>query len=174
MYALRKKDINAFHVRKRHFLVGLLLHEVDVMIDHPNRLTRLKAISTLKEVIGKHDADPRIDTKEKRTRVAGMYFPLLSIVCFFFFLVRFSSVLTFVVVVVQLIRHYPAISDEKTEEYSFNNTERRAILVCFLYVIRSLDTKWLFEWLRKETVQNFSTFIDILGLCVNTFQVSSQ
>jgi len=57
-------------------------------------MVRTKALTTLKDVLTKHELDTRINNADKRARVAGLYFPLFSIVkksflfpLFFFFLI---------------------------------------------------------------------------------------
>jgi len=67
---------------ERHFLAGWLLNEVSIALDNPSKLVRTKALTVLKDLLAKHEVDPRYNTPEKKARVAGIYFPLFSIVIF--------------------------------------------------------------------------------------------
>ena len=71
--------------RERHYLAGWLLSEVSIALDNVNKGVRTKALTTLKDVLTKHELDSRLDNADKRARVAGLYFPLFAIVNFLFF-----------------------------------------------------------------------------------------
>lgn len=70
--------------RERHYLAGLLLWEVSVALDNPSKTVRTKALTTLKDILVKHELDPRINNPDKRARVAGIYFSFFSIVSPYF------------------------------------------------------------------------------------------
>jgi dedicator of cytokinesis protein 9/10/11 len=70
---------------KRHFLVGLLLDELNSCLAGSEYSTRLKALTTLRDVLWKIDITPDYNHPDRKTRIANMLFPFLLIVYFFIF-----------------------------------------------------------------------------------------
>jgi hypothetical protein len=68
---------------KRHFLVGLLLDELNSCFNSPEFSTRVKALTTLRDVLWKIDITPAYNDPQRKTRIANMFFPFLLIVSFF-------------------------------------------------------------------------------------------
>lgn len=64
---------------KQHFLVGLLLQEVKGALNEISQIRRL-ALTTLKELLAKHDLDDRYQNKGQIARIATLYIPWLGIV----------------------------------------------------------------------------------------------
>ena len=78
---------------ENHYLIGLLLDEVANCLNCQDMASRLKAISTLRDILWKHSESPLIDgNPEKLKLFASMFFPFIIIVSkiiflfFFFFL----------------------------------------------------------------------------------------
>ena len=64
-----------------HYLVGVLLREFYVSLKYEKFEIRIVAIHMLKDLLAKHDTDPRYcDDHFKRSRVACLYLPYLSMV----------------------------------------------------------------------------------------------
>ena len=68
--------------RSRHFLVGLLLLEVDTTCSSGGSdVAALQhAVNTVRNLMTSHDFDPRYRDVDARARVAALYLPLLNIV----------------------------------------------------------------------------------------------
>ncbi|KCV71554.1 hypothetical protein H696_02494 [Fonticula alba] len=62
---------------RRHYLAGLLIHEVGLMLEHQQQEPRSNAVFVLRDIIGKLDADPRFDTADKRARLGAIFFPII-------------------------------------------------------------------------------------------------
>ena len=65
---------------KRHYLVGLLLHEVFKTFKCKTDFIHIKALNTLMYILFKHSFDERYQSKEAQERIALMYFPLIIMV----------------------------------------------------------------------------------------------
>ncbi|XP_044001761.1 dedicator of cytokinesis protein 9 isoform X3 [Aphidius gifuensis] len=64
---------------KHHFLVGLLLQEVKSSLNEVIQ-TRKIAITTLRDLLAKHELDDRYQNKGQLSRIASIYIPWLGIV----------------------------------------------------------------------------------------------
>lgn len=64
---------------KQHFLVGLLLQEVKVSLNEVFQIRRI-AITTLRDLLAKHELDDRYQSKGQMARIAAIYVPWLSII----------------------------------------------------------------------------------------------
>eukprot|EP00040_Diaphanoeca_grandis_P026854 m.151351 g.151351 ORF g.151351 m.151351 type:complete len:2129 (-) comp30753_c2_seq1:123-6509(-) len=65
---------------QRHYLVGLLLSEVKIMLDSTYSEIRAEAISLVGRVLAMHDKDARYQDEVLQHRVYMLYFPMISIV----------------------------------------------------------------------------------------------
>lgn len=64
-------------IRARHPLVGLFLAEVTALLDGADKLARSKALAFMRELVWKHDLDPRYQDPEAKALITAMYFPFL-------------------------------------------------------------------------------------------------
>lgn len=64
---------------KQHFLVGLLLQEVRTSLNEVSQIRKI-AISTLRDLLAKHELDDRYQNKGQMARISAIYLPWLSIV----------------------------------------------------------------------------------------------
>lgn len=64
---------------RQHFLAGLVLQEVKSALNEISHIRRL-ALTTLKELLAKHDLDDRYQNKGQSARIATLYIPWLGIV----------------------------------------------------------------------------------------------
>ncbi|XP_031567360.1 dedicator of cytokinesis protein 11-like isoform X3 [Actinia tenebrosa] len=63
---------------KRFFLVGLLLREVSSALTQGRHIRKL-AIRVLRNLLVKHELDPRYDHEGRQSRIAALYLPFLTI-----------------------------------------------------------------------------------------------
>ncbi|XP_023704534.1 dedicator of cytokinesis protein 9 isoform X3 [Cryptotermes secundus] len=64
---------------KQHFLVGLLLQEVRTSLNEVFQIRKV-AVSTLRDLLAKHELDDRYQNKGQLGRIAAVYIPWLGIV----------------------------------------------------------------------------------------------
>lgn len=64
---------------QQHFMTGLLLQEVKSSLNEVGHIRRL-ALTTLKELIAKHDLDDRYQNKGQLARISMLYIPWMGIV----------------------------------------------------------------------------------------------
>lgn len=64
---------------KHHFLVALLLQEVKTSLNEMVHIRKL-ALTTLRELLAKHELDDRYQSKGQMSRIATIYVPWLGIV----------------------------------------------------------------------------------------------
>ncbi|XP_069677061.1 dedicator of cytokinesis protein 9 isoform X1 [Periplaneta americana] len=64
---------------KQHFLVGLLLQEVRTSLNEVFQIRKI-AVSTLRDLLAKHELDDRYQNKGQLGRIAAIYIPWLGIV----------------------------------------------------------------------------------------------
>lgn len=130
---------------KRHFLVGLLLDEISKAMSSKEKEIRCAAINTLRDLLWKHDHDPRYNDHEKRARIAQVYFPYLLI----------------------LIDEWSIVNkrDNCTDE------ERRSWLICFIFLIKYTKRNLLQNWWKKDsTAKTQKGFLNIMLACLSVFE----
>ncbi|XP_035734604.1 dedicator of cytokinesis protein 9-like isoform X2 [Vespa mandarinia] len=64
---------------KHHFLVGLLLQEIKISLNEIMQIRKV-AITTLRDLLAKHELDDRYQNKGQLSRIASIYIPWLEIV----------------------------------------------------------------------------------------------
>lgn len=47
-------------------------------------------------------------------------------------------------------------------------------MICVCYILKNIEKKWLLEWLRRESIQTFTTFLDLIGLALEVLQYSGK
>lgn len=65
--------------RKQHYLVGLLLQETKFSLNQVSQIRKC-AISTLRDLLAKHELDDRYQSKGQLARISSLYLPWLNIV----------------------------------------------------------------------------------------------
>ena len=132
---------------EKHFLVGLLLHEVLALQLSPEAENRLIGIEFLRNLLLRHSLDPRYQMIEKQMRISGLYFPYLLNIC----------------------------EDKTRAVLSFDNrNEKKIWLICVLYLLKSCDPELLKCWWLKETQSNLRFFFAILNDCLETFESTNE
>jgi hypothetical protein len=131
---------------KRHFLAGLLLEEVGKCMAKPTSDRRAAAVTVFRDLLWKHDHDPRYRDPAMRERIAQIYFPFLLMV----------------------IDHWPYMQEYATS-YSFN--ERRCWFVCFIWVLKNVNRNLLQTWWKRDTTpKRKKAFLDIMADCILHFE----
>ncbi|GAM22115.1 hypothetical protein SAMD00019534_052900 [Acytostelium subglobosum LB1] len=132
------------HFYKKHYLIGLILQEVASSVGAAEKEMRLKAISSLKEIMARFDTSSYFNTPQIRERIASLYFPYVLIV----------------------IDNFELIS-------KFDKVETKNWLACFIYVVKNLinsSTNIIADWWKKEVQKKkIVTFFNILSTCANMF-----
>ena len=129
---------------EKHFLVGLILHELLALQLSPESFNRKIGIEFLRNLLLRHALDPRYQIKEKQMRIAGLYFPYLLNV----------------------------IEDKTRAVLSFDDLEeKKNWLICFLHLLKTSDEELLRCWFQKETQSNLRFLFAILNDCLDTFEV---
>jgi hypothetical protein len=132
---------------KNHFLAGLVIDEISKYINRPQREIRLVAINTLRDLMWRHDHDPRYQSVEAKQRLAQIYFPYLLLV----------------------IDNYT-----KPREH-FKDEERRSWLICVLFVLKYAEPALLQNWWRRDqTPKRKKAFVDVLVACLAVFEYTSR
>eukprot|EP01114_Cavostelium_apophysatum_P003911 TRINITY_DN1404_c0_g1_i1.p1 TRINITY_DN1404_c0_g1~~TRINITY_DN1404_c0_g1_i1.p1 ORF type:complete len:1840 (+),score=629.05 TRINITY_DN1404_c0_g1_i1:76-5595(+) len=127
--------------QKKHFLSGLLLNEVSTYANHKDKNVRSKVMQTLRNLLAKHDLDPRYQDKAVKERIATMYFPF----------------------VVQVLDNFDTFKEAEFDE-------KRTIFVCFLFIIKNIPRNFLSLWWKKETQTRVVLFFEALLQCSEVFE----
>ena len=138
-------EIKAIYWR-RHFLAGLLLEEVGKCMSKPSSDRRATAVTVFRDLLWKHDHDPRYQQPAMKERIAQIYFP-------------------FVLMVIDNWHHM----QEHAKSYSYN--ERRCWLICFTWVLKNVSRTLLQNWWKRDpTPMRKKAFLDVLADCILHFE----
>ena len=140
-------DVVPLKFWQHHYLAGLYLNELRsaLLSGDDSKITRSKAIGRFRDLLWKHHLDDRYQALECRSRIAGMYFPLLMLL----------------VEKVQLLI-------EKTQK---DEMERTEWCLCGLWVMRYMNREaQLRHWWRGESTENLVNMFTFLRYCLDTFQ----
>lgn len=139
-------EIKAVYWR-RHFLAGLLLEELGKCMSKPTSDRRATAITVFRDLLWKHDHDPRYATvPQMKERIAQMYFPyILMLIDNWHYIKEFSS--------------------------SYTYGERRCWLVCFVWILKNVSRTLLQNWWKRDsTPKRKKAFLDVLADCLLHFE----
>eukprot|EP01094_Clydonella_sp_ATCC50884_P017219 TRINITY_DN2957_c0_g1_i1.p1 TRINITY_DN2957_c0_g1~~TRINITY_DN2957_c0_g1_i1.p1 ORF type:complete len:1831 (-),score=674.61 TRINITY_DN2957_c0_g1_i1:292-5784(-) len=125
---------------ERHFLSSLLIREVTHYQKHPEKSVRMKGMAAIRALFISHDFDVRYDEPERKTRIINVYFPFLL----------------------------TAIDFQPAE--SAQHVEARDFFICFLYVLKHVESSLIQQWWKKEIPSRLSGFFDMLNRCVKEFK----
>ncbi|XP_032903041.1 dedicator of cytokinesis protein 7-like isoform X1 [Amblyraja radiata] len=175
--------------RQQHFLIGLLLEEIANVLttDSESRLIRREAVSLLHCLLATHDGDRRFGNRGAKVKVAALYHPLLDIILNSLPLLAdydnsrrklpkpysnprdaSSLVITSPIVTAPTNRHSAPISAPPASIMSAELTQ--TVLFCFLWVLKNADEAALREWIADLPAQQLLGLLDLLDLCVSTFE----
>eukprot|EP00727_Mastigamoeba_balamuthi_P009873 m51a1_g5508 putative DOCK (Dedicator of cytokinesis) protein (1848) ;mRNA; f:378177-385230 len=134
---------------QRHFLSGLLLREVKTGLLSAEQYTRVLALTTLRDIISKHDRDNTLgDNDRDRRRIAATYFP--------FFLT--------------VLELFPGIFPEEKRLDPPEKDEIRQWLICFLYLLKEVDPKLLAQWGKIANKRQEMAYLKLLLRIPETFK----
>eukprot|EP00042_Codosiga_hollandica_P047603 m.518331 g.518331 ORF g.518331 m.518331 type:complete len:2056 (-) comp57486_c0_seq1:163-6330(-) len=136
-----------------HYLSGILLTELMSVLNLSDTLLRRNAIKVFRNVLAYHEFDPRLQSAERRSQTAAMYFPLIYLL-----MSKISS-----------LRSHEG---ESSLNLLFEQEETQDLLICLLYILKSLSTASLLAWLSQNSID--PTFLDLLALCVKVFEYKGR
>jgi len=140
-------DVTSTKFWQQHYLTGLYLNELrqSLLGGEESKITRSKSIARFRDLLWKHHLDDRYQNPECRSRIAGMYFPLLMLLV--------EKVQTLI---------------EKTQK---DESERSEWCLCGLWVLRYMNRETqLRHWWRGESTENLVNIFQFLKYCLDTFQ----
>eukprot|EP01156_Anaeramoeba_ignava_P023833 Anaeramoba_ignava/c21788_g1_i1.p1 GENE.c21788_g1_i1~~c21788_g1_i1.p1 ORF type:complete len:1096 (-),score=223.43 c21788_g1_i1:24-3311(-) len=131
----------------RHFLAGILIRTIFRTIEEKEATDRAKlmAVGVLRDLIAKHDADPKLRAEGAKARFCGVY----------------------LLYVLMLIDHVNLCKKQNTEI-------RRSMLVVFLYILKNIDREYLCKWFGVEALRRRLGLFEALGLCLGTFEYAGK
>jgi hypothetical protein len=126
---------------KKHYLSTLLLRTVNEYLNHSDKYIRMKTLSILQGLFMRHDYDKRWSKKAKK-QLVELYFPFILQV----------------------------IDNERTFNTEVDFDERRALFVCYVYIIRNVSSKLLQQWWKRDTLTRLASFLETLCHAVQLFE----
>eukprot|EP01104_Vermistella_antarctica_P003930 TRINITY_DN1431_c0_g1_i1.p1 TRINITY_DN1431_c0_g1~~TRINITY_DN1431_c0_g1_i1.p1 ORF type:complete len:2060 (+),score=630.15 TRINITY_DN1431_c0_g1_i1:204-6383(+) len=129
---------------QNHFLAGLICNQAAACLTQKKNI-RTHAIVTLRNLLRRHDTDPRISgSRETRERVLGIYFPF----------------------VITMLEKFDFV--RRNLEGAENDW-----LLCCLHVLKNCSPQMATDWWMKETQKRQQIFLNLLAHCVATFHGES-
>ncbi|XP_072924709.1 dedicator of cytokinesis protein 7-like [Hemitrygon akajei] len=182
--------------RQQHFLIGLLLEEIiSVLTSDSERLIRREAVSLLHYLLASHDGDQRFGNIRTKVKVAALYLPLLDIILNSVSQLQnmadsdnsrnkllksypnprnsTSGMITSPAVPPSTNRHSYPISGPLGPS-SIASEVTQTLLFCFLWVLKNADETALKEWILGLPAQRLFSLLQLLDLCVSTFEYEGQ
>uniref|UniRef100_A0AAQ4PWN5 Dedicator of cytokinesis 7 n=1 Tax=Gasterosteus aculeatus aculeatus TaxID=481459 RepID=A0AAQ4PWN5_GASAC len=177
--------------REQHFLAGLVLSELSVILDPDNEGVRqMKVVSVVHNLLSSHDSDPRYADPEVKARVAMLYLPLIGIV-----METLTQLHDFTAAMGSsgeeaegegnsLISQTVAMAIAGTStptpmsrpssfllnHGTFSAESSRSLLICLLWVLKNADELVLQKWFTDLSVSQLNRLLDLLYLCVSCFE----
>uniref|UniRef100_A0A8C8E250 Dedicator of cytokinesis 7 n=1 Tax=Oryzias sinensis TaxID=183150 RepID=A0A8C8E250_9TELE len=185
--------------REQHFLSGLVLSELSLILDPENEGLVSKVVSVVHNLLSSHDSDPRYADVEVKARVAMLYLPLIGIV-----MEALPHLHDFTGKDAVQGPHLPLnfLSDPKSSNMLKNNTplfssalhyaalrlsyqyfkqnmyfsaeSSRSLLICLLWVLKNADELVLQKWFTDLSVSQLNRLLDLLYLCVSCFEYKGK
>jgi hypothetical protein len=125
---------------QRHFLVGLILKQVEFAYVTNNLATRMLVLDLIADALHIHETDPRLTSKQ-RTKIIQTYFPFVLMM-----IDRF-----------EILRTAP--DEERTKSY--------AVILC---ILRNTSPAFLASYWRKEAERRIYTLFEMLTAIVDQFE----
>ncbi len=125
-----------------HYLISILIRSVLDQQRSPDKALRLMAMTALRNLLIKHDLDPRYQSPKHKQRIASLY-------------------LSFVILFVK----------EREQFWErFNLEEKRTSLFCMLYILRTAQSSLVLQWWEQEIPASMADFFRVLCRIVLTFE----
>uniref|UniRef100_A0A8C8DYK1 Dedicator of cytokinesis 6 n=1 Tax=Oryzias sinensis TaxID=183150 RepID=A0A8C8DYK1_9TELE len=189
----------SFPFRQQHFLSGLLLTELSLILDLEGEGWVLGAISAIHSLLCSHDADPRYKDPQVKAHIAQLYLPLIPIVLESLHQLHdfYSSPAwarhahvdntdpdsnsTISQSVAMAIAGSPlphslcvCLHQAGRQSSSLSAECSRTLLVCFLWVMKNADAALLERWVSNLSVLQITRLLDLLHLCVSCFEYKGK
>eukprot|EP00048_Salpingoeca_helianthica_P003774 m.70487 g.70487 ORF g.70487 m.70487 type:complete len:1891 (-) comp12891_c1_seq1:30-5702(-) len=149
---------------RAHYLIGLLLGEVCALLKTTSS-HRAHAIHLVLDLLSIHDDDVRLNTLERKARMAALFIPLLS------FLRDYDALAP------------PASSGDtatsprrresvRKAEVQLNLTvdETRNLLLLWMHVLKTIDVPTIRRWLRVSVAQDKLAILTNTHSCLRVFE----
>lgn len=174
--------------RTHHYLSGLVLMELAVVLDGKNSKLREQAIECLRDLLASHDSDSRYNSPESRARIASIYLPLLSIVMDNYqhlykgadgwedwttTFERNTDIRRSVVVKESIDGGWEIETPEHPEpsnEHLLGPVSTRNLLICIMWVFKNIDSTLLAHWWATLSISRMNVLLNVLDLAVACFE----
>ncbi|XP_075219096.1 dedicator of cytokinesis [Lycorma delicatula] len=185
--------------RQQHFLIGLVLTDLAVVLDMQNMNLHMKAVNLIKNLMAAVDNDQRFGEPEAKARVAALYLPILVII-----MDMLPQLYTW-----HRGRSFQSINEEfepqtginqsvamaiagtsmfgvktaQVERFSLFQQARktglsaettRNLLICFLWVIKNMDKEVLRQWWLDLPSQRLRQLLEALDICISCFEYKGK
>ncbi|KAL7303214.1 hypothetical protein TKK_0004415 [Trichogramma kaykai] len=171
--------------RQQHFLVGLVLLDLSTSLEIRNPMLQNKAIGTIRYLMTQHDADPRLTDPSTKARVAALYIPLLNILVealnqLYHWDSKERSVCTdengAITQSVALAIAGSGVSDSSspTCRVSLSSEATRHLLLCALWIIKSLEKASLIQWINELSPRRVLSILQLLNIATAAFEYKGK
>lgn len=188
--------------RQQHFLAGLVLTDLAIVLDMQNPSLHMKAVNTVRNLMSCHDSDSRLTSPESKARVAALYLPLLVIVMDMLpqlhncnleakgrSLQTNSEDMELQTGINQSVAMAIAgtsmfgIKTTPTDRFKLFQQSRktglsiettRNLLICFLWVVKNMDKDVLRQWWIDLPLQRLRQLLEVLNICISCFEYKGK
>ncbi|XP_015776632.1 PREDICTED: dedicator of cytokinesis protein 7-like [Acropora digitifera] len=175
--------------RGQHFLAGLVLSELALALEGGEMTLINQAIDTTRDLIAGHDSDTRYDEVPCRSAVAALYLPIVGLVIGALQQLHGygsgenSSITPDVAMAIAtssimgglaVEENKGDLSSQKSKPQQFSPETTRNLLVCFLWVLKNVDSEVLKDWWSDQPASRLGLLLDVLRLCVSLFEYSGK
>ncbi|XP_067028614.1 dedicator of cytokinesis protein 7-like isoform X1 [Acropora muricata] len=175
--------------RQQHFLAGLVLSELALALEGGEMTLINQAIDTTRDLIAGHDSDTRYDEVPCRSAVAALYLPIVGLVIgalqqlHGYGSEENSSITPDVAMAIAtssimgglaVEENKGDLSSQKSKPQQFSPETTRNLLVCFLWVLKNVDSQVLKDWWSDQPASRLGLLLDVLRLCVSLFEYSGK
>lgn len=174
--------------RQQHFLVGLVLSDLSNTLEIPNPMLQNKAIGTVRYLMGSHDIDPRYTEQSAKARVAALYLPILNILIDALpqlyhwdskdksvYHEEIASITQSVALAIAGGATTAADHAAGTQcRVSLSSEATRHLLMCFLWVLKSLERSALAQWCGELSARRVLSLLQVLNIATAAFEYKGK
>uniref|UniRef100_A0A1B6EVF4 Dedicator of cytokinesis protein 7 n=1 Tax=Cuerna arida TaxID=1464854 RepID=A0A1B6EVF4_9HEMI len=190
----------SYEYKQQHYLAGLVLTDLAVVLDMQNPSLHIKAVNTVRNLMTCHDSDARFAEPEYKARVATLYLPLLVIVMDMLpqlhncnadtrgrlqpneELVPDAGINQSVAMAIAGTSMFgiKVTPPEKvkifqqTRRAGLSNETTRNLLICFLWIVKNMDKEVLRQWWLDLPVQRLRQLLEVLNICISCFEYKGK
>ncbi|GBP46865.1 Dedicator of cytokinesis protein 6 [Eumeta japonica] len=160
--------------RHRHYLAGLMLHELSAALDMQSPVLQCAAVNAVLSLLSAHDADPRLSRAEVKARAATLYLPMLTIVMdaqpnLYRGFSNNKDILQLDSEMSQFghfyMTTYPDGEYKQNTRATFNSETTRNLLMCLAWVLKWLERSTLTHYLSELPPRRVHTLLQVIDLC---------